>query len=337
MLVADHGAFAAGIIGRGQALGIKCVAVGLTRPATTPNDPDAGGDDPDGGDVRGHVDTGDDADVDTEVDLTRLADDAVLLSDLDELHDPVAVARAAEAADVQAVHPGLGPLRTSRALAQYLRAVDIVPVVSLGSDPAEWVAHLRRAGLTAEPHDTDDLHGVDTVSFHVLVSESGLRVLGSVGWDGDIAMAPAAAANARDEALAVSAAAVVGQSGLFTVSVRRSVVVGVDAGLPRLYPLTELVTGTDLLALQIAAAQAPAAEGETAPNEETVGGCAVHTRAHFVQDVRAVSRDADRSGLRLEIAPLAGRGHRGVVRAFAWGADRETAETILARYDERWR
>lgn len=334
MLVADHGLAAAGVITRAQALGIKCVGIRLTQAA--PGEP--------------------------LTDASRLADDVVLLADLAELHDPVAVVRAAGSALVEAIHPGRGPLRSSGVLIEQARAAGLLPLVTREpGDAGEIGRRLRAATIPADiPADlAGDRTRADRrtdISYFVLATGPRIMILGSIE-PGDVVVTPAGAATMRELDLVRAVAHVLDATGLYTVTIATvsiatvsiatasigagtdvgpggtgRAVVGLDWGWPEHAAVWELGTGLDLLELQIAAETGSLTGAEPVANGVAVAGSGVD----LVDDVRPLVHAVE-PGLRLDTVPLAERGHGALVRASARGADRAAAEAILARYRDRLR
>lgn len=312
ILVADHGLAAAGVISRAQALGIKCVGIRLTHPPTT-----------------------------DLADASRLADDVVLLADLPELHDPVAVVRAAESASVEAVHPGRGPLRSSSILIEQARAAGLLPLATgVPGDAGEVARRLQDAAIPADldrgPARVGDPGAgpAHPVSGFVLATGPRITILGSVE-RGGVVICPAGAVTERELGRVRAAAAVLDAVGLYTVEIGPAAdapVIGLDWGWPEDTAVWELVTGLNLLELQIAAETGSSIESEPVTDGVAVAGPGVD----LVDDIRPLLHSVE-PGLRLDTVPLAERGHGALVRASAWGADRAAAEAVLARYRDRLR
>lgn len=311
LLVADHGLGAARVLLTCRRLGIKSVLAGLSTPDVTPTD------------------------------ATHLADDVVLLSDVAELADPVAVVRAAQAAGVQAIHPGYGPLRADPRLADAAAQAALFAVVTSGIGTPDRVAAALSAQdvpmtPSAVPSRWVYLFGVQgriSVLGSARVSADGLLVAGD-----DDTSPPRGDENfpARGDAhrLAHAAAAVLGVDGAAAVAVGADGVVDIVAGLPESHAVWELVTDLDLVELQLD----PSSVAEL---DVTTGGVAVgRMTADTVEDARGLddlsaAADAGGGGLRLDAVSLAGSPHGALVRASAWAEDESGARSFLARYDER--
>ena len=300
VLVADRGLGAARVLATCRRLGIKSVLVGLSE-------------EPDG----------------FPTDAAPAADDQVLLADMDELADPVAVVRAALATGVQAIHPGYGSLRGDARLTQAAAEAGVIAVVTTGVGPAEQLSHqlaqsvppVRWVGADTRPNRW----------VYVLGAPTGAVVLGSVETSGGNVVAGAPdGREAADHRLAHAVAAVLGLSGLAAVGIGSAGVVDVVAGLPETHAAWELVTDVDLVEQQLLAATGKTKLGTR--SDLPVSGVAVgRTGPDVVDDLRTFD-DLLEAGLRLDAVARAGSAHGALVRASAWGADRAEAERLLASF-----
>lgn len=328
LLVADHGLGAARVLLTCRRLGIKSVLAGLSTE-------DAAG-----------------------TDASHLADDEVLLADATELSDPVAVVRAAQAAGVQAIHPGYGPLRGSAELANEATKAGMFAVLTTGIGPREQVA----AALAAEKVPVVTAGTRPSRLVYVFGTEGRIVVLGSarIDVDGrfifgeDDADDPASGVNGSSQQgsgqqgsgdrstahrLAHAAAAVLGVDGVAAIALALDGSVGgvvdVVAGLPESHAGWELVTDLDLVELQLD----PTAVAEL---DVTTGGVAVgRLDAVRLDDARglgdlAAAADADGGGLRFDAVALVGSAHGALVRASAWAEDETAARAYLTRFDDRY-
>lgn len=293
LLIADVGVVAARVVEGCRRLGVKSVAVRLSQ---LPSDG-----------VDGHGQPVGAAD--------RLADDVVLLADLNELRDGSSVLGAAEAAGVSGVHPGRGPLRTSMSWADDLRAAHLVPVVSSGVD-----------------FDRPQTYPEATVEVTFVVDDTGCVEVGTVGRAAGVLRSPAAGDCQRACQLARAAVAQHDLRGLVSVAVADGAVVGLDGGLPVGQTALELSAGIDVLAIQLAhAAGTPLGELPWPPASRAVA--IMRGRLDVMDDVRVLEA-LDPAALRLDVTPLYARGHEGVVWASAVGVDEAAALAALATYVE---
>ena len=304
LLVADHGLGAARVLLTCRRLGIKSVLAGLSLPDAVPTD------------------------------ATHLADDVVLLTDVTELGDPVAVVRAAQAAGVQAIHPGYGPLRADPRLVDEAAKAGMVGVVTTGvHSPQRTAAALTAHDVPMTPGDTP-LRWV-----YVFGAQGRIVVLGSAAVDsrgllvaGNDDDAPARSTAHR---LAHAAAAVLALDGVAAVAVGPDGVVDVVAGLPESHAAWELVTDLDLVELQL---DPPGvAELDVTTGGVAVGrpGAEIVADAGALDDLRAAA-DADGGGIRFDAVALAGSPHGALVRASAWAEDEAAARAFLARFPARF-
>ncbi len=308
LLVADHGLGAARVLVTCRRLGIKSVLAGLSTE-------DAAG-----------------------TDASHLADDEVLLADAAELSDPTAVVRAAQAAGVQAVHPGYGPLSGSAELAAEAAKAGISAIVTTGvGSPGRIAEALAAENVPMLPSARASrwvyvfgTHGRVVVLGSTRVEADGLLIAGAD--DGTDARSTA-------HRLAHAAAAVLGIDGVATVAVALDGAVGgvvdVVPGLPQSHAVWELVTDLDLVELQLY----PTSVTEL---DVTTGGVAIgRLDAARIEDARgldelAAAADAGGGGLRFDAVALAGSAHGALVRASAWAEDETAARAFLARYDARF-
>ena len=302
LLVADHGLGAARVLVTCRRLGIKSVLAGLSAA-------DAVG-----------------------TDATHLADDVVLLADVSELADPVAVVRAARAAGVQAIHPGYGSLRANAELAEEAAKAAMVAVVTTGvRTPQQVAAALAAQEVPMTPTATPSRW------VYVFGARGRIMVLGSArvasgvfvaGDDGDDPHARSTA-----HRLAHAAAAVLAIEGAAAVAVGPDGIVDVVPGLSESHAVWELVTDLDLVELQLD----PTAVGEL---DVTTGGVALgRLDTETIPDARVLddlsaAAEADGGGLRFDAVALAGSPHGALVRASAWAEDEAAARALLARYDD---
>lgn len=307
LLVADRGLGAARVLRTCRRLGIKSVLAGLS------------------------------SDVDAiPTDAAHLADDVVLLADAVELADPTAVVRAAQAAGVQAIHPGYGALRGDRRLADAAAHADVRAIVTagIGERTEGWRA------LDAENVPTTPAGTPTTRWVYVYGVGGRIVVLGSARVAGDGLVVVGDDAETADDAddrgvahrIAHAAAAVLGVDGLAAAALAPDGVVDVVPGLPESHAVWELVTGLDLVELQL---------GALSPVEldVTTGGAAVgHVHTSTVDDVRVLDdlsgrADADGGVIRIDAVALAGSAHGALVRASAWAEQTASARELLARFD----
>jgi hypothetical protein len=319
LLVADHGLGAARVLLSCRRLGIKSVLAGLSTE-------DAAG-----------------------TDASHLADDEVLLADAAELSDATAVVRAAQAAGVQAIHPGYGPLRASTELAREAAKVGLSAVLTTGIGTREQVtAALAAENVPVLPAGARPsrwvyvfgTHGRIVVLGSARVAADGLLVIGDDDNDvsGDRGTAhrlahAGAAALAIDGVAAVAVALDRAANGVASGAVGG--VVDVVAGLPESHAVWELVTDLDLVELQLD----PTAVAEL---DVTTGGVAVgRLDVTRIDDARglgdlAAAADADGGGLRFDAVALADSPHGALVRASAWAEDETAAREFLARYETQY-
>lgn len=291
ILVADAGMVAARVMRGFEALGIKTVAADVAPAVGV------------AGDVQRPSTIGCSA---------RLADDVVLLSDLDELRDAHAVLAAGTAAGVAGIHPGRGPLRADPDFTRLARNAGFLPVVS---DIGPGAAAPARSGAE--------------VDVCLLAHATGCVLLGTLGPVDEGWMSPAPADTERARRLARAAVAQGELSGLMSVVVLGDVVVGIDAGLPVGQAALEQVSGLDLVQLQLAHALG---DPIALPVEVPAAGVALSRgRLDVVSDERTLD-DIDRVGLRLELTPRHPHGRETIVWATGYGADAAQARSALDRY-----
>jgi Biotin carboxylase, N-terminal domain len=218
VLVVDDGVGATRVISTSQRLGIKAVLLTTSDRAT----------------------------------LSFSADDLVLLSAA-ELTDAVAVVAAAASAEVDAVHPAMGPLRADRSLAERAADAGLSSLVTLGMlSGADMAVQLAAEGIGFRPT------AASTCTVLVFGTADGAMVLGDLVTDGPCAEAPAPLdERARDAAhrTARAAVAVLGITGLAAVDVAGRDVVGVSGGLSPEYAAWEAVADADLVEVQLRVAQ----------------------------------------------------------------------------------
>ena len=314
LLVADHGLGAARVLLTCRRLGIKSVLAGLST-----------------GDAAG-------------TDAGHLADDQVLLADDTELSDPTAVVRAAQAAGVQAIHPGYGPLRGSPELGEAAAKAGIRAVVTTGVDnPDRMATALAGENVPVLPAGSPAARWV-----YVFGSQGRIVVLGSARVDADGLLVAGeddehvhhSSDRSTAHRLAHAAAAVLGIDGVAAVAVALGGatggspggVVDVVAGLPESHAVWELVTDLDLVELQLD----PTAGAEL---DVTTGGIAIgRLDVVRIDDARALedlsaAADADGGGLRFDAVALSDSAHGALVRASAWAEDETAARAFLARYE----
>jgi acetyl/propionyl-CoA carboxylase alpha subunit len=180
------------------------------------------------------------------------ADDLVLLSAA-ELTDPAAVVAAATIAEVDAVHPAMGPLRADRTLAELATDARLASFVTVGTLSGPDVAvQLAAEGVGFSPAATP------TCTVLVLGTADGAMVLGDLFTDGPCAEAPAPLDEAARDAAhrtARAGAAVLGITGLAAVDVADRAVVGVSGGLRPEYAAWEAVADADLVEVQLRVGQ----------------------------------------------------------------------------------
>ena len=180
------------------------------------------------------------------------ADDLVLLSAV-ELADAAAVIGAAASAEVDAVHPAMGPLRADRDLAQRAGDAGLASCVTVGTLSGPDVAGLLAAeGVGFNPA------AAGTCTVLVFGTADGAMVLGDLDTNGPYAQAPAPLDGvARDAAhrTARAAVAVLGITGLAAIDVVGRDVVGVSGGLRPEYAAWEAVADADLVEVQLRVSQ----------------------------------------------------------------------------------
>jgi hypothetical protein len=316
LLVADHGLGAARVLLTCRRLGIKSVLAGLS--------------------------TQDEAGTDA----SHLADDEVLLADAAELSDPTAVVRAAQAAGVQAIHPGYGPLRDSAELAEEAAKAGVSAILTTGiGDRDQIAAALSGENVPMLPTDARASRWVYVFGKHGHVTVLGSArldaddVLIAGDHDGDIDL-HGSGDRSTAHRLAHAAAASLGIDGLAAVAVavdgKAGGVVDVVAGLPESHAVWELVTDLDLVELQLD----PDAVAEL---DVTTGGVAIgRLDVVRIEDARglgdlAAAADADGGGLRFDAVALVGSAHGALARASAWAEDETAARAFLARFDAQYR
>jgi acetyl/propionyl-CoA carboxylase alpha subunit len=180
------------------------------------------------------------------------ADDLVLLSAA-ELADPRAVVAAAASAEVDAVHPAMGPLRADFRLAERAADAGLISFVTGGTLHGPDVAvQLAAEGVGFRPA------AASTCTVLVFGTTDGAIVLGDLFTDGRRAEAPAPLDEAARDAAhrtARAAAAVLGIAGLAAVDVADRDVVGVSGGLRPDYAAWEAVADADLVEIQLRVGQ----------------------------------------------------------------------------------
>ncbi|HEX2308772.1 MAG TPA: biotin carboxylase N-terminal domain-containing protein [Jatrophihabitantaceae bacterium] len=218
VLVVDDGLGATRVISTSQRLGIKAVLLTTTDRATR----------------------------------SSPADDLVLLS-APELADPAAVVAAAASAEVDAVHPAMGPLRADRTLAERAADARLTSFVTVGTLSGPDVAvQLAAEGVGFSPA------AASTCTVLVFGTADGAVVLGDLFIDGPCAEAPARLDEAARDAAhrtARAAVAVLGIAGLAAVDVADRAVVDISGGIRPEYAAWEAVAGADLVEVQLRAAQ----------------------------------------------------------------------------------
>jgi hypothetical protein len=184
--------------------------------------------------------------------LSSFADDLVLLSAA-ELTDAAAVVAAAASAEVDAVHPAMGPLRADRSLAERAAGAGLSSFVTVGTLTGANVAvQLAAEGVGFRPSATP------TCTVLVFGTADGAMVLGDLITDGPRAESPAPLGVGPREAAhrtARAAVAVLGITGLAAVDVADSDVVGVSGGLSPEYAAWEAVADADLVEIQLRVSQ----------------------------------------------------------------------------------
>jgi acetyl/propionyl-CoA carboxylase alpha subunit len=220
------------------------------------------------------------------------ADDLVLLSAA-ELADPAAVVAAATTAEVDAVHPAMGPLRADRKLAERATDAGLTSFVTVGTlsgpDVAVQLA-AERVGFS--------LAATAACTVLVFGAADGVMVLGDLLIDGRCAEAPAPLDEAaRDAAYrtARAAVAVLGISGLAAVDVADRAVVGVSGGLRPEYAAWEAVADIDLVEVQLRVAQ-----GEPPLAEVGIGETPIPSGAAVSREVAVDTELPDDPEVRLE-------------------------------------
>jgi Biotin carboxylase, N-terminal domain len=188
-------------------------------------------------------------------------DDVVLLA-AEELTSAAAVVGAAVAAQVDAIHPAMGPLRADLNLAVAAEAAGMSAVVtrhraaSASSDEGSGSGVTAGALLSADgvPWRADVPAQCSVLVFG---TSAGAVVLGDLCVEPDgVSTAPAVLdAPARELAhrTAAAAAAVLAVRGLVGVDVTGTDVVGLTYGLRPEYAAWEVLTGVDLVAVQLRA------------------------------------------------------------------------------------
>ena len=241
-------------------------------------------------------------------DATHLADDVVLLADAAELGDPDAVIRAAQAAGVQAVHPGYGPLRAEPQLARLAAAAGLRAAVTTGVvAPGEIATALAGENVPMSSAAIDrwvyviGRAGRLDVLGSAWVASDGALIGGEPEPSSDSAAGPADPADPAgpgrpldgpngDHRLAHAAAVVLGLDGVAAVGLASDGVVEVAPGLAPSHAAWELVTGFDLVEIQLGL--------DTDDVDLTTGGVAVGS------GTRRRRRRCARAG------PTRGRGRR---------------------------
>ena len=184
--------------------------------------------------------------------LSSFADDLVLLSAA-ELTDAAAVVAAATTAEVDAVHPAMGPLRADRSLAERAAGAGLRSFVTVGTlSGADVAVQLTAEGVGFRPAATP------TCTVLVFGTADGAMVLGDLITDGPRAEAPAPLAEGHRDAAhrtARAAVAVLGITGLAAVYVADRDVVGVSGGLSPEYAAWEAVADADLVEVQLRVSQ----------------------------------------------------------------------------------
>jgi acetyl/propionyl-CoA carboxylase alpha subunit len=219
VLVVDDGLGATRVISTSQRLGIKAVLLTTSDRATR----------------------------------SSSADDLVLLS-APELADPAAVVAAAASAEVDAVHPAMGPLRADRMLAERAADAGLTSFVTVGTLSGPDVA----VRLAAEGVGFSPAAAASTCTVLVFGTADGAMVLGDLFVDGPCAEAPAPLDEAARDAAhrtARAAVAVLGIAGLAAVDVADRAVVGVSGGLRPEYAAWEAAADADLVEVQLRAGQ----------------------------------------------------------------------------------
>jgi hypothetical protein len=214
LLVADDGLGAVRVVAAAHRLGIKAVVLTATERRR---------------DVRG-------------------ADDVVLLPTREWTAQGVAA--AAVAADVDAVHPGMGPLLADAALAAAAADAGLATVLTRGQFAgAGLAAAIGPAGLEFDPTGAADLEVL------VFGRPTGVTVLGELRLDAaGRAHAPAELsdderADAHRRAHAVAAA--IGLDGLAGVGLHAATVRRVRPGLSPQQSAWQAVSGIDVVELQV--------------------------------------------------------------------------------------
>jgi acetyl/propionyl-CoA carboxylase alpha subunit len=180
------------------------------------------------------------------------ADDLVLLSAA-ELIDAAAVVAAAATAEVDAVHPAMGPLRADRGLAERAADAGLTSFVTVGTlSGPDLAVQLAAEGVGYSPA------AAPTCTVLVFGTADGAMVLGDLLTDGPRAEAPAPlhdADRAAAHRTARAVAAVLGLTGLAAVDVADRAVVGVSGGLCPEYAAWEAVADADLVQIQLRVGQ----------------------------------------------------------------------------------
>jgi acetyl/propionyl-CoA carboxylase alpha subunit len=214
VLVVDDGLGATRVISTSQRLGIKAVLLTTSDRATR----------------------------------SSSADDVVLLSAA-ELANAAAVVAAAASAEVDAVHPAMGPLRADPGLAKRAADAGLSSYVTVGTlRGPDAAVRLATEGVgfrpSAEPSCTVLVFG----------TPDGGMVLGDLSVSGPFAEAPAPldeAVRAAAHRTARAATAVLAITGLAAIDVAGRDVVGIDGGLRPEYAAWEAVAGADLVEVQL--------------------------------------------------------------------------------------
>ncbi|MGI8881529.1 MAG: biotin carboxylase N-terminal domain-containing protein [Jatrophihabitans sp.] len=247
----------------------------------------------------------------------RKADDVVLLSEA-EWSSAAAVVAAAKAADVDAVHPGLGPLAGDAVFAEEADAAGLVAAVATGSFGAgEIVAALAAESISFRAGPAE---------FEVLVfgTDSGVVVLGDLGVDGECHVAPARGlSDAEREAVHRTGHAVgvvLSIRGLASIGMAADQVCGVRPGLAPGQSAWEMASGVDLVELQLTALT-----GEL-PAELLTAGPPLVTGFAITGEAPATDADAP-AGMRREVFAA---GNEERVRITVHAADEIAARAAFA-------
>lgn len=247
----------------------------------------------------------------------RKADDVVLLSE-EEWSSAAAVVAAAKAADVDAVHPGLGPLAGDAVFAAEAEAAELTAAVTTGTFGAgEIVAALAAESISfrAGPAELEVL---------VFGTDSGVVVLGDLGVDGGYHVAPARGLSAAEREAAHRTGHAVGVvlslRGLASIGIAGGQVCGVRPGLAPGQSAWEMVSGVDLVELQLAALS------DDLPAELLAAGPPPVTG--FALSGEAPATDAETpDGVRREVFAAGDEEH---VRITVHAADEAAARAIFA-------